>query len=415
MRSTPIAACEIDANIEPLDLRRKRSVLQGVERYRRFEESHPNRKLVDSWTQKRRLKQESLLDTATKLEDVHHLPTNRLPVNKVSEIAPWTKLQPPIIKTSLLDPSLNKSSDQNILKLNSLETIDSYPTTSIHAYTDGSAFKGTTFAGFGVFLKFPDESHFEFNDACGAFCSNYEAEISAIKAAVEITHQSFELNERSPSNMVIFTDSKSTLQALSESTSNSDPNIFSLAKTIDSFLSSYNVELTLQWIPGHCGIQGNETADRLAKRGTQKEHPEKPCSMPTTNQILKNNFKEEWLNRWSVGTTGRVMFRNMTKPLKNDPLNNLSRADQCNIFQFRTGHCKLNSHINRFNPFHPPQCRRCIHPYETVHHVLIDCQAMKETRKALLPPVPSIDNALYGQAKQLQKTSQFIRMFLLDI
>ena len=42
--------------------------------------------------------------------------------------------------------------------------------------------------------KFPDENHFELNDVCGAFCSNFEAEISAITAAVEITHQSFERN-----------------------------------------------------------------------------------------------------------------------------------------------------------------------------------------------------------------------------
>ena len=34
-RTTPITACEIDSNIEPLDLRRKISVLQRIERYRR--------------------------------------------------------------------------------------------------------------------------------------------------------------------------------------------------------------------------------------------------------------------------------------------------------------------------------------------------------------------------------------------
>ena len=56
MRSTPIAACEIEANIEPLDLRRNRAVLDGVERYRRFETNHPNRVLVDSWRPNKRLK-----------------------------------------------------------------------------------------------------------------------------------------------------------------------------------------------------------------------------------------------------------------------------------------------------------------------------------------------------------------------
>ena len=150
----------------------------------------------------------------------------------------------------------------------------------------------------------------------------------------------------------------------------------------------------------------------LAKLGTQKEHPEKKCSMHTINQILNNNFKEEWLNRWSAGTTGRVMYNHMSKPVKDDPINHLPRPDQCNIFQFRTGHSKLNSHINRFNPLHPPLCRRCMHPYETVHHVLFDCQPMREARKDLLPSMPSINNTLYGPTNQLLKTSLFIKRFL---
>ena len=53
MRITPIAEREINANnIDPLDLRRKRAVLDGVERYRSFETDHPNRVRVDSWTTK---------------------------------------------------------------------------------------------------------------------------------------------------------------------------------------------------------------------------------------------------------------------------------------------------------------------------------------------------------------------------
>merc|ERR1712240_435020 len=127
-------------------------------------------------------------------------PDNRLLDKKFSDVAPWTNLKPAVIKTSLLDPSVNESTDPIFLKLNTLETIDTYSSSSIHAYTDGSAFKGTTFAGVGGYLKFPDSSKFEFNDACGTFCSNFEAEISAIKTAVEITHQSFENSERLPTN-----------------------------------------------------------------------------------------------------------------------------------------------------------------------------------------------------------------------
>ena len=47
MRSSPIAACEIDTNIEPLEFRRKRAALELYERSKRLEENHPNRVLVD--------------------------------------------------------------------------------------------------------------------------------------------------------------------------------------------------------------------------------------------------------------------------------------------------------------------------------------------------------------------------------
>ena len=35
MRSTPTAACEIEADIEPMDLRRTRALIKTVERFKR--------------------------------------------------------------------------------------------------------------------------------------------------------------------------------------------------------------------------------------------------------------------------------------------------------------------------------------------------------------------------------------------
>ncbi|GFS24435.1 hypothetical protein ElyMa_005157100 [Elysia marginata] len=57
MRSTPTAACKIPANIKPLGLRRDADVMNMVERYKRCDNSHPNRQLVDTWKPIGRLKQ----------------------------------------------------------------------------------------------------------------------------------------------------------------------------------------------------------------------------------------------------------------------------------------------------------------------------------------------------------------------
>ncbi|MCG8431297.1 MAG: hypothetical protein MJA29_09010, partial [Candidatus Omnitrophica bacterium] len=408
MRSTPTAACEIDANVEPLDIRRKRALLDCVERYRRLDKSHPNRRLVDRWERNQRLQQKSPMDVACELEKEHHLPQEKLPERKCSRIPPWTNIKAPTIKTSLLDSTVTKDTLPTILKTCALETIDSYPASWIQIYTDGSAFKGTTFAGYGILLKYPDGSFLEYSDSCGTTCSNYEAEILALQTATQLVHQQFELGEKNPTNIVMFTDSKSTLQAL-ETQENSHIDIENLTKEINNLLTSYDVHLTLQWVPGHTDVHGNEAADRLAKEGAKKEQPTKPCSMNTVRQVLRNDSKEEWLNRWATGFTGRVMHKHMNRPKRNDKINTLKREQQSLIFQLRTGHSKLNYHLNRINPTIPANCRNCPHPCETVEHVLFECPKLQQIRQRFLPQHPTVENTLYGPTAQLQNTCKYIK------
>ena len=173
-------------------------------------------------------------------------------------------------------------------------------------------------------------------------------------------------------------------------------------------LTSYSIKLHLQWIPGHSNIIGNDTADMLAKAGAQMEQPEKPISMETASRVLKDDFHIAWMTRWAQGTTGRVMFDNMTKPCKKDPINSLKRKNQCTIFQFRTGHCRLNLHLNRLNPVHLPICRNCGDPYESVNHVLFHCQPLQIIRERYLPSQPTLQNTLYADTHQLNATCQFI-------
>ena len=60
----------------------------------------------------------------------------------------------------------------------SLQTIDSYSDQWIHVYTDCSAFWGTSNAGYGILIHYPDGSSGQLSGA-----SNYDAEIAAIETA----------------------------------------------------------------------------------------------------------------------------------------------------------------------------------------------------------------------------------------
>ena len=60
----------------------------------------------------------------------------------------------------------------------------------------------------------------------------------------------------------------------------------------------------------------------------------------------------------------------------------------------------------------PPNCRNCEAPYETTHHVLLECTGMRALQKELLPTLPSIQNSLYSSKEQLINTCKFVRLAL---
>ncbi|XP_055879983.1 uncharacterized protein LOC129925184 [Biomphalaria glabrata] len=168
--------------------------------------------------------------------------------------------------------------------------------------------------------------------------------------------------------------SQSTLQALNSNTSNSPRELTTLIVIIHQMISKLNINITLQWIPGHIGIMGNEKAVKLSKAGSSMEQPDRPVSYLTLRSMLINNHKEEWLNQWASGNTGRAMYKEMTMPNKLDSINFLSRKEQSTIFQLRTGHTPLlNYHLNNINSTQLPLCRHCAHPYETVNRILSEC------------------------------------------
>ena len=394
-----------------MDLRRERSTLEAIERYKRLPEDHPNRQLLGK-TRQTRLKQVSPIQAAITINEKHHLPEDREPTLSFSAISPGEELKVGKIRTQLLDHSITKSSNPVMLKTAALETIDGYSNTPLHIFTDGSAFKATTNAGAGILLKYPDGSTIESSIPCGQHCSNYTAELKAIDHAITTIYSQFLFEIQSPTDTVIFSDSLSALQALQNVTTETDKDVAAVGMNIHRLITRFNIKVTLQWIPGHSGVHGNEKADTLAKQGATQAQPIQPVSIQTTKQILKNNTNEEWLNRWALGSKGRAMYREMSVPNSKDSINKLSRKDQCTIFQWRTTHAPTNNHLNRIDPLRPPLCRHCSHSRETTKHILLDCPQLQHLREEFLPARPTINNTLYAPVSQLLKTCSFIRLSL---
>ena len=65
---------------------------------------------------------------------------------------------------------------------------------------------------------------------------------------------------------------------------------------LTSILSQLNdrVEVTYRWIPAHSGVQGNESADILAKEGNGLDQHDKSVSYKDEKIIIKSLTARKW-------------------------------------------------------------------------------------------------------------------------
>ena len=135
---------------------------------------------------------------------------------------------------------------------------------AVAVYTDGSK----TPSGVGSACFFPQLDH-KIKRKLNPNASVYTAECVALCDALDLAITN------SNRNTYIFTDSLSVLLSLRAFSSSikTNPYILELKEKYQKILRIKDSAtlLTLCWIPSHIGIEGNETADNLAKQATIKE------------------------------------------------------------------------------------------------------------------------------------------------
>jgi ribonuclease HI len=180
----------------------------------------------------------------------------------------------------------------------------------------------------------------------------------------------------------IFTDSKSSIQALISSVRNQEAETVKLRNLIKSL---DNKKMTLQWIPGHFGIDGNETADQLAKEATTEnmELEELPTSRSTMKQMLLEIIRTRWGITWSyLKSQSQVTLSLPSLGHLNKIHKDLSLIESCIVSQFRSGHTKFLLSSNRYGKdSHNIYCQ--CGQIETTEHLLMKCWLYNDLRKQL--------------------------------
>ncbi|XP_071036474.1 uncharacterized protein [Parasteatoda tepidariorum] len=191
-------------------------------------------------------------------------------------------------------------------------------------------------------------------------CSIFMAELMAIKSAFDW------LAKNDYPDATLFTDSLSSLQALSDPTPNN--------KETENTKQLWRPNITCNWVRAHIGILGNEEADQAAKEAVSLSqiNLEVPSSKAQIKTIIKSNNLNRWKTEWQSSERGRQTYIFFKDPS--------TKRLQANFYlnQLLTGHGVFGEYQNRlFNK--NPNCTYC-GDNQTIEHLILNCPHFQTLR-----------------------------------
>ena len=150
------------------------------------------------------------------------------------------------------------------------------------------------------------------------------------------------------------------------------------------------------------GRTGNETADRLAKIGSQAPKTQSPVTYREAKTLLHSWYNGDWKKG-----NGRYQAHL-------DPIWRLERAQQTTIFHLHTGHCGLSAHLKRTGISDTSLCE-CGQADQTQDHVLQSCPTYTEIRQLIWPEDADLATTLWGSTEDLYRMGGFVASTRLKI
>ena len=189
-------------------------------------------------------------------------------------------------------------------------------------------------------------------------------------------------------------------------------------------------ELKIRWTAGHEGIEGNEDADREAKKAAKGKTSDKKIlpsylrkplliNPSAVKQAHHENLMKKWKKDWNESDRGKHTARLDRSTPSKKFLNaishkELSRIDASRIAQFRLGHAPVNQHLKRIRRVDSARFPACGDEEETAEHFMLRCPAYAHERWALAQQVkklrkPMAMETLLGIPEMARAVSKYIR------
>ena len=362
-KTCPVDFLHLETRLEPLDVRFRKLDDITWDRYDRLPADDSRKQLLCHHAPPRLTTRHGWRTrTAARMADWEIKRETTTP-----PLAPWLKLENVTIARADVVKKKEEYSETELFDL-AMEKINNIEC-AVHIYTDGSTNTGQERGGAGVYAE-DDEGNVILSESfpAGAYSSSYSAEAVAMLEAVrwiETTHLQ---------TCLICTDSMSLVDAIDKNNWR-DPDEW--LKEIKTTLSRLNTQVTVLWIPSHCGIPGNDEADELAKQGSSMAQDD----TPVTHKSVKAKISGR---KWEI----RHARAKETYGDKRGPKVEVEKSWPCSVrtlySRLRTGHAKeLAYYRYKIEKDDDPFCRACEEEHESIKHILCTCPVLQAERRRL--------------------------------
>lgn len=296
-------------------------------------------------------------------------------------LPPWCLSRPQVHITI---PGLQKKSDvpAPALKQLSLLLLHEKYSNHVHIYTDGSTTSSSSGGAVviptrGITLRFKT-SHVTTSTA---------AELTALRRALEF------IDSERPTKWAVFSDSKPALQCVQSVLRRGchEQLTYETVK-LHHHVQQKGHEVVFQWVPGHCGISGNDSADNAARTSHQEELSVPiPLSRTDAARQLRHLARSLSLTEWNSPNLRLTRLHQLNPSLQLRPPFGLPRREASLLCRLWLGVAFTKAYSTLIGVTDSAACEVC-GTDETIDHLLCHCPRYAQERQELANALKKLDN-----------------------
>jgi hypothetical protein len=187
-----------------------------------------------------------------------------------------------------------------------------------------------------------------------------------------------------------------------------------------------NIQLEFRWVPGHAGIEGNETADQLAKDAAAPEIEEElpseedRCTSLSNLRRCTTDAKRKRSDEWFEAKCKSKKYYHLDKQHKPNRTITKTEKSTAQIFcQLKVGHALIGPHLKRIKKAEDDKCWWCTRKVaQSREHLFKHCKHWRQPQNALWQAVTEASGRgksntsmkdLFGDRRCSEAVIQFLR------